>query len=200
MATVATKADRDAVVETIVAAFHADPLWSWMFPDATRRAAQHATIFGLYVDSALPRDGVWMSDERASAAAVFTQPGQPELSADAEARLEPFVLEALGSHASAVIETIHLFEAAAPQDRPFYYLSFLGTRADSRGKGIGMGLLAELTALADQDGEPTYLESSNPGNNHRYEHLGFEVHGTFETPDEQHTVTTMWREPRLASA
>ena len=54
MATVASQADRDAVVETIVHAFDADPLWSWMFPDPARRAEQHATIFGLYVESALP--------------------------------------------------------------------------------------------------------------------------------------------------
>jgi GNAT superfamily N-acetyltransferase len=100
----------------------------------------------------------------------------------------------------AVLETMHRFEAATPQGRTFYYLSFLGTRADSRGKGVGMGLLAELTALADREGQPTYLESSNPGNNRRYERLGFETHGTFETPDELHTVTTMWREPRPASA
>jgi GNAT superfamily N-acetyltransferase len=195
MATVATESDRDAVMETIVTAFDADPLWSWMFPDQARRAEQHDTIFGLYVDSALPRGGVWMSDERASAAAVFTQPGQPELSEEAGAKIEPFVLEALGAHAPAVLETMHRFEAAIPQGRPFYYLSLLGTRADSRGKGIGMGLLAELTALADQDGQPTYLESSNPGNNHRYARHGFEVHDTFETPDQLHTVTTMWREP-----
>ena len=195
MATVATEADRDAVMETIVPAFDADPLWSWMYPDANLRAEQHATVFGLYVDTALPRGGVWMADERASAAAVFTHPGQPELSEDAEARLEPFVREALGSHASAVLETMHRFEAALPRDRPFYYLSFLGTRADSRGKGIGMGLLAELTALADREGQATYLESSNPGNNRRYERLGFEAHGSFTTPDELHTVTTMWREP-----
>ena len=32
----------------------ADPLWSWMFPDPARRAEQHAAIFGLYVESALP--------------------------------------------------------------------------------------------------------------------------------------------------
>ena len=37
-----------------------------------------------------------MSDERASAVAVFAHPDQPELSEEAEARLEPFVREALG--------------------------------------------------------------------------------------------------------
>ena len=195
MAMIATEADRDAVVETIVYAFNADPLWSWMFPDPRRRAEQHATVFGLYVDSAMPRGGVWMSDESGSAAAVFTPPGEPELSEDAEARVEPFMRESLGAHAPAALETMHRFEAAIPKDQTFYYLSLLGTRADSRGRGIGMGLLAEITALADQDGQPTYLESTNPANNRRYERLGFKAQSRFTTPDGLHTVTTMWREP-----
>ena len=96
MAIIATEADRDAAVETIVSAFAADPLWSWMFPDPERRAEQHATIFGLYVDTALPRGGVWMTDDQASAVAVFTHPGEPELSEEAEARLEPWIEETLG--------------------------------------------------------------------------------------------------------
>ena len=94
-----------------------------------------------------------------------------------------------------MLETLDRFEAAIPKGRPFYYLSFLGTRSDSRGKGIGMGLLAELIAMADRDGQPTYLESTNPGNNARYERLGFEGQSRLETPDDLHTVTTMWREP-----
>jgi GNAT superfamily N-acetyltransferase len=195
MAQIATKADHDAAVETIVQAFDADPLWSWMFPDPDRRAEQHATIFGLYVESALPNDGVWMTDDRASAVAVFTPPGERELSESAEARLEPFLTEALGDHAPAVLKTLERFEAAFPAGRPLYYLSFLGTRPDSRGQGIGMGLLAELVAKADLDGQPTYLESTNPDNNPRYERLGFEALSSFTTPDELHTVTTMWREP-----
>jgi GNAT superfamily N-acetyltransferase len=195
MAQVASQADYDAAVETIVQAFDTDPLWSWMFPDAARRAAQHATIFGLYVESALPNRGVWMSDADASAVAVFTAPEGRELTEDAEARLEPFIVETLGDHAPAALETMERFEAAVPEG-PFYYLSFLGVRNESRGHGIGMALLAELVALADRDGQPTYLESTNPDNNRRYERLGFEAQGSFTTPDDLHTVTTMWRDPR----
>jgi GNAT superfamily N-acetyltransferase len=198
MARIATEADYDEAVATIVAAFDDDPLWAWMFPDSRKRAEQHATIFGLYVESALPNEGVWMADERASAVAVFTAPGERELSESAEARLEPFLIEALGAHAPAALETLERFEAAIPEGRPFYYLSFLGTRPDSRGQGLGMGLLAELVARADRDGQPTYLESTNPANNPRYERLGFDGQSRFETPDELHTVTTMWREPRVS--
>ncbi len=43
---------------------------------------------------------------------------------------------------------------------------------------------------------PAYLESSNPANDRRYEALGFKRIGAFSTPDGQHSVSTMWREPR----
>jgi GNAT superfamily N-acetyltransferase len=195
MATVATEGDFEAVLATIVAAFYEDPLWSWLFPDPRRRAEQHATVFGLYVESALPRGGVWMSDERASAAAVFTPPGERELTEEAEARLEAFIPETLGDHAPAVLQTLERFEAATPNGPPFYYLSFLGTHPESRGRGIGMGLLGELAAQADREGRPIYLESTNPANTPRYERLGFAGQTEFTTPDDSHTVTTMWREP-----
>ena len=197
MARIASDRDHEAVVATIVAAFQDDPTWAWMFPDPGKRADQHATVFGLYVESALPHQGVWMTDDRSSAVAVFTPPGERELSESAEATLEPFLVEALGDHAPAVLETFERFEAAIPQGRTFYYLSFLGTHPDSRGQGLGMGLLAELVAKADRDGQPTYLESTNPANNPRYERLGFEAQSHFSTPDDLHTVTTMWREPAV---
>jgi hypothetical protein len=46
----------------------------------------------------------------------------------------------------------------------------------------------------DAEGVPAFLESSNPGNNSRYERLGFRQVGEFTTPDGARTVATMWRE------
>lgn len=195
-AMVATETDYDAVVATITAAFHDDPLWAWMFPDPRKRPRQQTTMFGFYVESALPNGSVLIADDRASAAIVYTPPGEAELSAEIEAKVEPFLTDALGPQAPARLETFTRFEAAVPDGPPFYYVSFLGTHPDSRGRGLGMGLLAEVVAKADQDGRPTYLESSNPDNNARYERLGFEPRTDFTTPDQQHVVTTMWREPR----
>jgi GNAT superfamily N-acetyltransferase len=195
VALIATDADRDRAVATIVDAFHRDPLWAWICPDPLRRREQHAEIFGLYVESALPNGGVWMADERGSAVAVFTPPGLPELNERAEARLEPLIKERLGPHAPAVLVTFERFEAATPSGPSFYYLSFLATDPASRGNGLGMELLAELVELADRQGQPTYLESTNPDNDRRYRRLGFEPRSSFATPDELHIVTTMWRDP-----
>jgi GNAT superfamily N-acetyltransferase len=195
VALIATEADHDRVVSTIADAFHRDPLWSWICPDPLRRLEQHAAIFSLYVESALANGGVWMADEFASAVAVFTPPGERELSEKAERRLEPLLRRALGEHAPAVLETFERFEAAVPEGPPFFYLSFLGTLQASRGNGLGMGLLAELTERADREGHPTYLESTNPANDPRYARVGFSSVGRFSTPDDLHTVTTMWRDP-----
>jgi hypothetical protein len=46
----------------------------------------------------------------------------------------------------------------------------------------------------DAEGIPAFLESSNPGNNARYERLGFRQVGEFTTPDGVRTVATMWRD------
>ena len=193
---VATQRDGDVVISTMAAAFDDDPVWSWVFPDEKKRASQFAVWFGLFFDSALPHRWVWLTGERAAAAAIWTPPGERELSAEAEARVEPFLRDALGAHAPAVLGLIERLEEAVPSDMDFYYLSFLGTNPDHRGKGLGMALLADNLDRIDAEGRPAYLESSNPANNMRYERLGFKRHGELTTPDGAHRITTMWREAR----
>jgi GNAT superfamily N-acetyltransferase len=195
-ARVATEADYDAVVGTIAAAFFDDPLWAWMFPDSAERPRQQATMFGFYVESSLPGGTVLMADDRASAAIIYTPPGERELSEEIEARVEPFLIDALGSDAPARLETLERFEASVPHGRPFFYVSFLGTHPDARGRGLGMGLLDEVSRQADEEGSPVYLESTNPLNTPRYQRHDFRRHTDFWTPGQEHVVTTMWREPR----
>lgn len=190
----ATAADAAAIVATLSGAFEADPLWSWAFPDAEKRPAQYEAFFGLFVESALANGWVWTTGQ-ATAAAVWTPPGKNELSAEAEARLEPFLTAELGAHAEAVLQVMEHFETACPKGRDFYYLSLLGTHPDHRGQGLGMGLLEANLAQIDAQSMPAYLESSNPANDTRYERLGFRPRTKFSTPEGRHAVTTMWREP-----
>src|SRR5258706_493653 len=74
--------------------------------------------------------------------------------------------------------------------------SRLASHPTERGRGLGMRLLAENLARIDEHSMPAYLESSNPANVGRYERVGFRPVGSFSTPDDSHTVTTMWRRPR----
>jgi predicted GNAT family acetyltransferase len=58
-----------------------------------------------------------------------------------------------------------------------------------------MALLAENLARFDAEGVPTYLESSNAANDHRYEALGYRRIGDFTTPDDAVTIASFWRDP-----
>jgi GNAT superfamily N-acetyltransferase len=186
----ATERDVDGVTATLVAAFEADPLWSWAFPEGGLDA-----VWGLCVTSAMRYPAVRFVGDYA-AASIWRPPGGTELTAAEEESLGPMLEGLVGSRAAEVLSLFERMERAHPTGPPHYYLSLLGTHPDHRGKGIGMALLAENLASLDSEGMPAYLESSNPENDSRYERLGFERVGGFERPDGQLTCSTMWREPR----
>jgi GNAT superfamily N-acetyltransferase len=94
-----------------------------------------------------------------------------------------------------VLTLLDRFDSNHPRHTPHYYLSLLGTHPDHRGHGKGMGLLSANLADIDARGMPTYLESSNRANDHRYERLGFVQVGEFAAPAGGPTVGCMWRDP-----
>ncbi len=191
----ATRADLTAVTETIALAFHADPAWSWAFPDPARRHQQYAVFWQFMIAGALRYPWVLMTDA-CEAAAVWIPPGGTEIADEDEPRLGPLLEELVGSRAGEVMELLALFDAAHPRGEPHYYLSLLGTHPLHAGRGIGMALLAENLRRIDREGMPSYLESSNPANNHRYQRHGFEPVGAFYPPGSETPVTTMWRDAR----
>jgi hypothetical protein len=59
-----------------------------------------------------------------------------------------------------------------------------------------MALLAANLEQLDELGMPAYLESSNRGNDRRYERHGFDLVAEFAAPGGGPTLGGMWREPR----
>ena len=190
----ATVADLPALSETMALAFYEDPVWGWAFPDPERRLAQHRAHWGLLLRAALPHGWVWLTGE-ADAATLWIPPGAPELSPAEEGEAEAQIHEMLGDGAARVLDTFARFDAAHPEGEPHYYLSLLGTHPEHRGRGLGMGLLAENLRLVDAEGMVAYLESTNPANEPRYERLGFRRVGSFELGEDGPDVTQMRREP-----
>jgi GNAT superfamily N-acetyltransferase len=191
----AGREDIAAAVETITEAFQDDPMWGWAFPDAQRRPAQYRQWWNIYEASATRYNWIWLADD-AAAVAVWIPPDGVELTEDEEAAVEPLLRELIGPWTDTVLEGLHGFDTGHPRDEPHYYLSLLGTRNDRRGQGIGMALLRECLAKIDAEGMPAYLESTNPGNNRRYEGAGFAGVGTFAMPGDGPVVTRMWRPAR----
>jgi GNAT superfamily N-acetyltransferase len=192
-ARVATAADLVAVAETMAAAFYDDPIWGWAFPDPERRLEQQRGLWRLALESAVDYGWVWLTDGCASAA-LWIPPGKPELRPEDEERLGPLLVELLGDGAARVLDTFERFDAVHPSE-PHYYLSLLATHPDHRGRGVGMGLLADNLARIDAEGAPAFLESSNRVNDRRYERLGFVRCGEFELGEDGPSVTQMWRDP-----
>jgi GNAT superfamily N-acetyltransferase len=184
-------ADAEIVVDILVGAFHEDPTWSRVFPDEASRRQLLRALWGMFVDGALRYRTVWLNDS-ATAAAVWIPPGGTELSEEQEEALVPN-LTALGLDTELLLGIFEAFEVSHPRAEPHWYLSLLGTRADMRGHGYGLGLLAETLQLVDAAGAPAYLEASNPANVPLYQRYGFEPAGSFTLPRGGPTVTTMWR-------
>ena len=55
-----------------------------------------------------------------------------------------------------------------------WYLVYIGTKPSGRGKGHARRLIEHVTKVADREGRPCYLESSNPVNPPIYRKFGFE--------------------------
>lgn len=188
-------ADAVPITETVATAFFDDPVWSWAFPDPTRRFDQYTVWWRFWVDAGLRNASVWVT-AGCEAAAIWTPPGVAELSDDDEARLDPLLRGLLGARADDVLEGIARFDALHPRDEPHWYLGIVATHTDHRGAGIGVALLQENLARIDDQHMPAYLESSNPANLDRYRRLGFDDREEFSLPAGGPVVTTMWRNAR----
>jgi predicted acetyltransferase len=69
-------------------------------------------------------------------------------------------------------DTMHTSLGA--REHEAWYLVYLGTKSSARGKGHARKLIEHVTRLADREGRPCYLESSNACNPPIYKKFGFE--------------------------
>jgi GNAT superfamily N-acetyltransferase len=190
----ATVDDLDRASETIALAFATDPVWELALRRADGSIDHHAAYWRRFVGAAIDQQTVWLADA-AVAVAVWIPPGGRELSDDGLAALDRFNHSTLGgAGAREMAELYDRFEADHPSAPPHAYLSLLATHPDHRGLGIGQQLLAANLAHWDQLGVPTYLESTNPANDHRYARAGFRPIGRFSAVRGEASITRMWRE------
>jgi ribosomal protein S18 acetylase RimI-like enzyme len=178
---------------TIAMAFRHDPVWSVALGGQENADPHHRSFWRFYVEGGQRHDGVFESQD-AGTVSVWVPPGGTELSVEQEGSLRELLESTLPpAQAQALFELWGRFEAHHPHDEPHGYLSLLATRPDLAGHGYGQAHLAADLDRWDSSGFPTYLESSNPRNNHRYERLGYRKVGQFETVLDAAPVTTMWR-------
>ncbi|MBM0234011.1 GNAT family N-acetyltransferase [Micromonospora sp. STR1_7] len=178
--TIATPADRDAVVGSLVAAFVKDPVLRYLFPDEETYPRYAAAFFGHLFDKRVHRSSIWTIGGGASVAIWKPPAGQPTESSAAEhgspeeARYPADVLARVRGYDEAVHDALPTF--------PFWYLGVLGTHPDSAGRGWGRAVMRAGLDRAAADGLPAILETSNPGNVELYRRAGWEVAGSLSEP------------------
>jgi hypothetical protein len=160
---VASAADRPRVVDTVVAAFRADPAFQWFFRDPAT-FDRHATVFAGYLfDGRIDAGTVWVADA-AAAVSMWDAPGgwrnvPLDLPRDVQARLDRY-----GSVVHDLIpRTDH------------WYLGVLATHPDHAGRRLGRAVMAPGVRRAADEELPAYLETTNPVNVGIYRRSGWTV-------------------------
>jgi ribosomal protein S18 acetylase RimI-like enzyme len=166
----AEASELDALVDTLVLAFSADPpaRYGWPTADAYMRvfrrlvtvmgggAVEHGTA-----DVAGGREGV----------ALWLPPGTAP---DVEP-LKGLMLESLPPEKLAEVGEVMTQVSEFHPREPHWYLTFLGVDPARQGQGVGSALLKHALRRSDADGRPAYLEASSPNNVRLYERHGFEL-------------------------
>jgi ribosomal protein S18 acetylase RimI-like enzyme len=195
----ATASDVPELARVLGAAFADDPIIGWLIPAERTRARRAAHMFAAMVrHQFLPAGGVDAAfDEtgRMLGAAVWAPPGAGQTSALPQLRMLPGIVRAFRGRTRAGGEMAERMAEHHPTE-PHWYLAFIGTHPDARGRGFGHALLAPRLAHCDRTACPSYLESSKEQNIAYYERFGYDLTGELDLTDGGPPMWPMWRTPR----
>lgn len=169
---VATAADRGRTVDTLVAAFVADPVLRYLFPDDASYPHCAGAFFGRLFDRRVPHGTIWTVGG-GDAVAMWQQPDVD--AADSGPDDTDGLTEVLPAEALARVRRYDMAVHAALPATPFWYLGVLGTRPERAGQGWGGAVMRAGLRRAADDGLPAVLETSNPANVQRYQRAGWQV-------------------------
>jgi ribosomal protein S18 acetylase RimI-like enzyme len=193
----ATSADLEGMSTALADAFHDDPVMAAVFGGDEQRRTRWLRPFFRGVGSVHLRHQLVFTTDDHGGASYWDPPGHWQtrprdyfpiavpMLLGVNRRI-PKALRGMGR-----IEAVH---KAQPQDH--YYLSVLGTRTTSQGKGIGSALMEPVLEVCDRDGVGAYLESSKERNVPFYRRHGFKVVEEIEFASGGPTLWAMWRDPQ----
>ena len=186
----ATLAEQERTNAAIMAAFIADPLIRWMFPDPAEYFTHTPQMARLYAGKAFQHGAAYRSEDFLGAA-LWLPPG---VTPDEEA-LGGFLQTAVAP--GLLAELFGFFEqlGMGHPEEEHWYLPVIGVDPLVQGKGYGTALLARSLEACDQAHKAAYLESSNPRNVPLYQRFGFEVLGDIQVGSSP-AVTRMFRKAR----
>ena len=188
-------AERDEALRTVVAAFAADPLLRWVWPDDDRYTACATVLFGLLIDLRRAGGEVWAAGGGA-AVAMWEPPGGLYVRPAEDPW--PAVHATYRDEEKARWEAFDGALAVPPGVPPYWYLGVLATDPERQGRGLGRAVTAPVLASADRSRTAVYLETATEANVGFYAKLGFVVDREATLPDSGPVCWLLRRDPRPA--
>ncbi len=182
------------LAETLAHAFYDDPVFSWVFPDPSRRLAVSKRGFDLFLRRLWLRHDETYTVEDSAGVCVWEPPETWKLGAGEQLALLPAMLRAFRLNLPRALTALNAIEKDHPE-RPHFYLAFIGVRPESRGEGRGSILMHPVLHRCDEARVPAYLEASTPRNRVLYERHGFEVTEEIRIGRSGPPMWRMWRDP-----
>jgi ribosomal protein S18 acetylase RimI-like enzyme len=179
------EADRLGVASVVLArAFADDPAWSWVLPNARRRAALLPWLFRTGFESADAE--VWTTAGDILGVARWLPPGQPNVHVGAMLRAvvaTPLRLRDATTRFFAYGRAVEALRTKAVPEA-HWYLAGIGVDPRHQRRGIGGALLAKGLDAADAAGLPCALLTNSERNLAFYANRGFEVVLEGRTPED----------------
>ena len=171
--TIASEAEVDRAIATLVLAFVTDPVARWMY-DAPDRYLLHIPRLFRALGKASFEGGAAQRTDDGLGVALWLPPGVHGDDGPVEAVIAESIAEEKQAEVAAVFEQTEHYRPTEPH----WYLSLIGVEALRRNKGRGAALLEHRLRQCDREHLPAYLWSSNPLNTSLYQRHGFEIAGT----------------------
>lgn len=184
----ATSSDIDRFAETFGTAMFHDPMIRWPLPpDVSVDSVidMSKAIVSMYVEIGsawMLEDGLGVSSWIApDAAARFDELEQPT-----RAAIAPYT-----DDGGARYGTFWDWLAGHLPREPCWFMDLVAVHPSARVRGLGSQLVRHGLAMAEADGLPAFLETSQPSNVSYYERFGFTVVGEEQGPDGGPTIWFM---------
>lgn len=191
MIRLATRDDRERVIEILTASFDSNPAVNDAISPGGNRAKKMRVLMGYLVDTGFSKEGVYITTDENGAFIMYDPVMHPDKLYDKFRQLK-LVNSCIGwsrlNYATAKDRKMKSFRPATSH----FYLSMIGTHPAAQGKGVGSLMLNHIMVLSAAGSKTVYLETSVKSNVEMYIKKSFVVHGEWKIRDDYHVHFMSW--------
>lgn len=186
----AVRADLPTVVDIWVEAFADDPFFRWIAPEDETWQGFGRDWLTLIGGLCFERGHTFVGEQ---AAIAWVPPDLALVGADDVQQARDLIATHAGEARADEALAVIMEARGHALEEPHWTLQYIGIRRADQGFGIGAAVAALGLAVADRDGRPCTLTSTNARNVPFYERLGFTVAAEVAVPGAEAALRPMVR-------